>query len=98
MSGMIRFACMLVAALALLNAPFYTTADIQAHNAYVQRWFGGGMYSGNFFPDVNTVQEQVFKKSFIGPHLKNYLGTLLIETAPPNTKQQQQKPGTHMKK
>ena len=34
--GMIRFACMLVAALALLNAPFYTTAEIQAHKAYVQ--------------------------------------------------------------
>jgi uncharacterized membrane protein required for colicin V production len=97
-SGMIRFACMLLAALALLNAPFFTTADIQAHNAYVQRWFGGGLYSGNYFPDVNTVQEQVFKKSFTGPYLKNYLGTLLIDTTPPNVKQQQKKPGTHMKK
>ena len=90
-SGMIRFACMLMAALALLNAPFYTTADIKAHNAYVQRWYGGGLYSGNFFPDVNTVQEQVFKKSLTGPYVKNYLGTLLIDTAPPNLKQQQKK-------
>ena len=97
-SGMIRFACVLVAALALLNAPFYTTAEIQAHKAYVQRWFGGGMYSGNFFPDVNTVQEQVFKKSLTGPYLKNYLGMLLIETAPPTVKQQQKKPGIRMKK
>jgi len=96
--GMIRFACMLVAALSLLNAPFYTTAEIQAHNAYVARWFGGGMYSGNFFPDINTVQEQVFKKSFTGPYLKNYLGTLLIDTAPPNVKQPQKKPGIKMKK
>ena len=97
--GMIRFACMLVAALALLNAPFYTTADIQAHNAYVQRWFGGGMYSGNYFPSVSTVQEQVFKKSFTGPCLKNYLGALLIETAPPAAaKQPQKKPVIHMEK
>jgi uncharacterized membrane protein required for colicin V production len=90
-SGMIRFACILVAVLALLNAPFYTTADIKAHNAYVQRWFGGGLYSGNYFPDVNTIQEQVFKKSLTGPYLKKYLGTLLIDTAPPSAKQQEKK-------
>jgi uncharacterized membrane protein required for colicin V production len=96
-SGMIRFTCMLLAALALLNAPYYTTADIQAHNAYVQRWFGGGLYSGNFFPDVNTVQEQVFKKSFTGHYITNYMGTLLIETAPPSAKpQQKKKPVIHL--
>ena len=97
-SGMIRFACMLLAALALLNAPYYTAEEIQAHNAYVQRWFGGGLYSGNYFPDVDTVQEQVFKKSFTGPYLKNYLGALLIDTAPPNVKQQQKKPVIHIGK
>jgi uncharacterized membrane protein required for colicin V production len=98
MSGMIRFACMLVAALALLNAPFYTTADIQAHNAYVQRWFGGGMYSGNYFPSVDTVQDHVFKKSFIGSGIKKYLGELLIDTAPPNVKEKQKKPVIHLGK
>jgi uncharacterized membrane protein required for colicin V production len=98
-SGMIRFACILLAALALLKAPFYTTMEIKAHNAYVQRWFGGGLYSGNFFPDVNTVQEQVFKKSFTGPCLTNYFGTLLIETAPSNAKQpQKKKPVVHLGK
>ena len=95
-SGMIRFACMLMAALALLNAPYYTKAEIQAHNAYMQRWFGGGLMSGNFFPDVNTVQEQVFKKSFTGPYLKDYLGTLLINTAPPVVVQKQKKPVIHI--
>ena len=96
-SGMIRFACILVAVLALLNAPFYTTADVKAHNAYVQRWFGGGLYSGNFFPDVNTIQEQVFKTSLTGPYLKKYLGTLLIETAPPSAKQpEKKKPVIHI--
>ena len=96
-SGMIRFACILVAVLALLNAPFYTVADIKAHNAYVQRWFGGGLYSGNYFPDVNTIQEQVFKTSLTGPYLKKYLGTLLIETAPPSAKQpEKKKPVIHI--
>ena len=91
-SGMIRFACMLLAALALLNAPFYTAEEIKAHDAYMKRWFGGGLMSGNYFPDVNTVQEQVFKKSFTGPYIKSYLGTLLIDTTPPSTKQKQKKP------
>ena len=97
-SGMIRYACMLVAALALLNAPFYTTADIQAHNAYVQRWFGGGMYSGNYFPSVDTVQDHVFKKSFIGSGIKKYLGELLIDTAQPTVKEKQKKPVIHLGK
>jgi uncharacterized membrane protein required for colicin V production len=92
LSGMIRFACMLLAVLALLNAPFYTAADIIKHNAYVKRWYGGGIYSGNFFPSLQTVQEQVFKKSFTGPYIKDYLGPLLIETAPPPTAKPEQKP------
>jgi uncharacterized membrane protein required for colicin V production len=92
LSGMIRFACLLLAVLALLNAPFYTAADIKKHDAYVKRWFGGGLYGGNFFPNLQTVQEQVFAKSFTGPYIKDYLGPLLIETAPPPTAKPEHKP------
>ncbi len=81
-SGMIRFGCMLFFALALLNAPVYTPAEIQARKAYVQRWYGGGIYSGNYIPDLHAVQESVFKNSLLGPCIKNYLGTLLINTGP----------------
>jgi hypothetical protein len=35
----------------------------------------------------------VFKKSFTGPYIKNYLGTLLIDTTPPAANQQKKKPG-----
>ncbi|MGD0253800.1 MAG: CvpA family protein [Verrucomicrobiota bacterium] len=91
-SGMIRFACMIFFALALLNAPVYTPAEIQAHQAYVKRWYGGGIYSGNYTPDPHTVQESVFKKSFLGPYIKNYLGTLLINTGPPESKKPAAKP------
>jgi hypothetical protein len=99
-SGMIRFACILLAVLALLNAPYYTPADIQARREYNNRWFGGGQkgFSGDFIPGPPAVQESVFKKSFTGPYLKNYLGTLLIDTTPSNMKQQQKKPGIHIKK
>ena len=82
-SGMVRFACLLVIGLALLNAPVYSQAEIKAHNDYMKRWFGGGMYDGNYFPDVHTVQESIFKKSIVGPYLKDYLGPVLIETTAP---------------
>ena len=85
-SGVIRFACILFFALAILNAPFYTAADIAARQAYNARWFGGGQkgYSGNFFPTVQSVQEGVFQKSFTGPYIHNYLGLLLINTVSVN--------------
>jgi uncharacterized membrane protein required for colicin V production len=92
LSGMIRLACMLLAALALLNAPYYSASDIKSHDAYVKRWFGGGMYNGDYFPSLHTVQEQVFTKSFTGPYIKDYLGSLLIETAPPATTKPEKKP------
>ncbi len=81
-SGMIRFACMAFFVLALLNAPVYTQAEIQAHQAYVKRWFGGGLYGGNYIPDFQMVQESIFKNSFSGPYIKDYLGTLLVNTEP----------------
>jgi len=91
-SGMIRFACMIFFLLAMLNAPVYTQAEILAHQAYVKRWFGGGVYGGNYIPDLQTVQESVFKKSFAGPYIKEYLGTLLINIAPPEPPKPAAKP------
>lgn len=84
LSGMVRFSCMLLAGLALLNAPYYSEADIQAHNAYVKRWYGGGMYSGNYFPDLQTVQQSVFKTSFSGHFIKDCLGQILVQSAAPS--------------
>ena len=92
LSGMIRFACMLLAVLALLNAPVYTAQDIKQHEAYVKRWFGGGLYSGNYFPSLYTIQDQVFAKSYTGPYIKDYLGPLLIEAAPPPAAKPEPKP------
>ena len=81
-SGFIRYACMIVFALALLNARSYTAAELAAKKAYDQRWYGGGMYSGDYMPDLHTAQEAVFKQSFSGPYIQNYLGMLLIQTGP----------------
>lgn len=86
LSGVIRFVCMTFFALALLNAPYYSAAEIAAHKAYVARWYGGGLqgYSGNYFPTVQSVQESVFKNSFIGPYIHEYLGVLLINVGSVN--------------
>ena len=81
-SGGLRYFCMVVFALALLNAPNYTQADIQAANAFNNRWFGGGLsgYSGDFFPTMSETQASVFKDSLTGPFLKDYLPVLLVTT------------------
>jgi uncharacterized membrane protein required for colicin V production len=81
-SGVLRYLCMVIFALALLNAPYYSLADIMAAKAYSNRWFGGGLagYSGDFFPTVSEVQISVFKESLAGPFLKDNLSVLLIST------------------
>jgi uncharacterized membrane protein required for colicin V production len=83
-SGFIRYACILIFFLALLNAPYYSAWEIQQKKDYNARWFGGGLqgYSGNYIPDLQSVQESVFKSSMTGPYLKDYLGILLIESGP----------------
>ncbi len=81
-SGMIRYGCIIVFVLALLNARSYTTAELLQRKLYNQEWYGGGIYSGDYVPDLHVVQEAVFKKSFTGPYIKNYIGMLLIQTGP----------------
>jgi uncharacterized membrane protein required for colicin V production len=74
LSGLVRFACMLIFALACLNARHFTPAQIEASNNFQEHWYGA-----QFFPNLYTVQDQVFKKSFTGPYIKQYLSVLLIE-------------------
>ena len=92
LSGMIRFGCIVLVGLALLNAPFYTQADIARQKAFNKEVLGGGIYSGNYFPSVQQVQEQVFDKSFAGHFVKTgSLGVFLIDTAPPSAPKVQPK-------
>lgn len=81
-SGGIRHLCLLFFVLALLHAPSYTLAEVNAQIAYNARWYGGNQqgFKGNFFPSVHTVQESVFRRSFAGPLIESYLGMILIHT------------------
>jgi len=81
-SGMIRYGCMLFFALAFLNARSYTSGELLQQKIYNERWYGGGIYSGDYIPSLNNVQDTVFRQSFTGPYIKNYLGMLLIQTGP----------------
>jgi len=91
-SGMIRYACIILFALALLNAPYYSAADIAAKKAYNARWYGGGLngYSGDFIPSLDEVQASVFQNSLLGPAIKNYFSAVLI-----NGSALQKKPVAH---
>ncbi|HEX3798757.1 MAG TPA: CvpA family protein [Verrucomicrobiae bacterium] len=72
-AGGIRFSCMLIAGLALLNAPYYSAQDITAARAYQNDVFGS-----NFFPELSTIQQDVFRDSLLGNLVKQRAGILLI--------------------
>lgn len=86
LAGMVRFSCMLIACLALLNARSYTAGEIQSDIA-VQN----DLYGSTFFPKLYTVQAQVFDRSLTGPWIRQNLGMLLITPTAPEHKQIKQK-------
>lgn len=81
-AGLVRYTCIVIFALALLNAPLYTKAQIDADLA-----FQNDVYGSDFFPKLYTLQSDIFEKSFVGPHIHNELGFLLIKSTPRETKE-----------
>ena len=80
-SGLVRAICMLLTALALLNARFFSVAEVKAMEA-----FQNDVYGSNFFPGLHSLQSTVFERSLTGPWIKENLGFFLIKsTAPDNT-------------
>ena len=81
-AGLLRYTCILIFGLALLNAPLYTQAQRDA-----DRNFQNDVYGSTYFPKLYSVQEDVFEKSFLGPHIHNELGFLLIKSTPREIKE-----------
>lgn len=77
-AGMLRFACITLFLLALLNARYYTTAEVKAMNKYQN-----DNYGSNFFPTLSSVQDDVFTKSFLGKQIKEHMSFLLIKPTAP---------------
>jgi len=85
-SGVIRFACILLTALALLYARYYTPQEVKAMEA-----FQNDVYGSNYFPTFHTVQSIVFEKSLTGPWIKENLAFLLIKPTERENKELHQK-------
>jgi hypothetical protein len=81
-AGAVRFMCILIAALALLNARQYSRAEIIANEKYQKE-----VYGSEFFPGLNTLQRNVFTESLTGPFIKEYLQVLLIKPTAPEKKE-----------
>ncbi len=85
-AGLVRFTCMLLVALALLNARYFSPEEVKAREA-----FQNDVYGSNFFPGLQAVQSMVFERSLTGPWIKEGLGLLLIKPTAPENKQFKQK-------
>jgi hypothetical protein len=85
-SGVVRFSCMLLAALALLNARYFSPTEVRAMEK-----FQDDVYGSNFFPTLHSVQTTVFDRSLTGPWIKENLGFLLIKPTEPENKTMHQK-------
>jgi uncharacterized membrane protein required for colicin V production len=85
-SGLLRFTCMLLAALALLNARYFSPTEVRAMEK-----FQDDVYGSNFFPTLHTLQSTVFERSLTGPWIKDHLSFLLIKPTEPENKEIKQK-------
>jgi uncharacterized membrane protein required for colicin V production len=85
-SGLVRLSCILLAALALLNARYFSPTEVRAMEK-----FQDDVYGSNFFPTLHTVQRTVFDRSLTGPWIKENLGFLLIKPTEPQNGQLHQK-------
>lgn len=85
-SGFVRFSCILLAALALLNARYFSPTEVRAMEK-----FQDDVYGSNYFPTLQSVQSSVFERSLTGPWIKEYLGFLLIQPTEPEHKELHQK-------
>jgi uncharacterized membrane protein required for colicin V production len=72
-AGMLRFCCILLVVLALLNARSFSAEEIKASQAYQD-----AAYGSQIFPTLQGVQVTVFEKSLAGRSIKQGLGFLLI--------------------
>jgi len=80
-AGGFRYACVILATMALLNARYYSPHDLQAQTESQERNFGS-----SFFPTFGTFQQSVFQHSLVGSHVKMYLNTFLIAGTAPDSK------------
>jgi uncharacterized membrane protein required for colicin V production len=80
-AGVVRFACMLLAVLALLNARYFSPTEVRAIEKYQN-----DVYGSDFFPGLHSAQTTVFEESFSGRWIRDHLPFLLIKPTEPDEK------------
>jgi uncharacterized membrane protein required for colicin V production len=80
-AGAVRYACIMLVMMALLNARYYSPGEVRAHIKFQEDNFGSV-----FFPSVCAMQREVFDESWTGRLTKSYLGILLIKPTAPEEK------------
>jgi hypothetical protein len=85
-AGLVRFSCVLLVGLALLNARYFNPLEVRAMEK-----FQDDVYGSNFFPTLHSLQTTVFDKSLSGPWIKQNLGFLLIKPTEPDKRELHQK-------
>jgi uncharacterized membrane protein required for colicin V production len=80
-AGGIRYACIILVCMAMLNARYYRPDEIKAHIKYQQDTYGSV-----YWPSVCALQNEVFGESLTGRTIKNYLSILLIRPTTPEEK------------
>ena len=72
-SGLVRYGCIALAGLALLNARYFSPTEVRASEK-----FQNENYGSNLFPTWYTAQSMVFEKSFCGQLIRQRLHPVLI--------------------
>jgi len=89
MAGVVRFACMLLVGLALMNSYVQTAAELAQTEKFQEAWF-----SDIRFPTYGEFQQEVLFKSFTGNLVESNLKSVLIASvnapnAPANTQKKE---------
>lgn len=85
-SGLVRFSCILLACLAVLNARYFSPQEVRAMED-----FQNDVYGKNYFPTWHSAQAVVFENSLSGSWIKEHLGFFLIKATKPEDKSFHQK-------
>jgi uncharacterized membrane protein required for colicin V production len=81
MAGAYRYTCIILVAMAFLNARYYSPGEIQAQVNFQQANFGDIR-----FPTLGEIQHTVFDKSLTGRLAQDYLYPVLIRPTAPEDK------------
>jgi uncharacterized membrane protein required for colicin V production len=78
LSGMARYACVLIVVFAFLHARQYSAAEVKASQKYQLDNFGS-----SFFLTIPDLQRAVFTESIFGRSVKEFIGFVLIVPVSP---------------